>query len=197
MKIIFCLLSTMLLSAPVAFAAKTVAKTTTTSDHQYNFRFGAISLLAGAINVNMDFAIAPEWTVGPELMYWHYKIDPDPIFTSKYDVTTSSLGIRANWFKNGNYTDGLYLGPSLRYVNIKLTTADSIGEVSGTASGLFAECLVGYGWFWSSFNQMLGAGFSSGVGTTKISVTDSSGRVTEVSSVFSGLALEYTLGWTF
>ena len=125
-------------------------------------------------------------------------MDSNSSFTSNYDISAYAFGARANWFKNGNYSDGLYVGPSLRYVNAQLSTTDVLGTTTGSASAIFVGCLVGYGWFWNSFNMMLGGGFTQGLGDTKITITDSSGNKTDVSTAASGgLALEYTLGWTF
>src|SRR4051812_13712918 len=111
------------------------------STNSMNFRFSPLGLLIGAINISMDFPIDPNWTVGPTLSYWHFKLSSDAGFKSDYDITAFGGGARANWFKNGNFTDGLYVGPSVQYTNVKLTTTDAGGDVSGTASGLFAGCL--------------------------------------------------------
>src|SRR5579871_4675339 len=80
----------------------------------YNFRFSPIGLLAGEASVNFDIRIDPNWTLGPEITYWHYKVSADSsIFSEDYEITATGIGARANWFKNGAYTDGLYVGPSL------------------------------------------------------------------------------------
>jgi hypothetical protein len=163
----------------------------------YNFRFSPIGLLVGAITVNYDIAISDSWTLGPELEYWHFSLSEDSDFLSDYSVTAYAVGARANWFMNGKYTDGLYVGPRIDYVNIKLTTTDFTGDVTGTASTIVAGCLVGYGWFWNSFNQMLGIGASVGLGSTSVNITDSSGTSSSVSTSVAGLIGEYSLGWTF
>ncbi|WP_413289766.1 hypothetical protein [Bdellovibrio sp. HCB337] len=164
----------------------------------YNFRFSPIGLLVGSIGVDLSKAITPEWTVGPELNYWKFSLSStDAAYTSDYDISSSKIGVRANWYKNGVYTDGLYVGPSISYASAKVTTTDALGEVTGEASGLFLGCLVGYGWFWDSFNMTLAGGAQTGLGDTKVKVTDSSGETTDVSSLSAGVALEYNLGWTF
>lgn len=56
--------------------------------------------------------------------------------------------------------------------------------------------LVGYGWFWDSFNMMLGGGAAVPFGESKVEVTDPNGVKTE-KDVRSGLAIEFSLGWTF
>ena len=162
-----------------------------------NFRFSPIGLIVGSVDVGLDFAVAPQWTVGPQVNYWHRHVGASSGFTSDWDVKAYGVGARANWFKNGVYTDGLYVGPSLMYASVKVTNDDSFGTTTGTASGLFAGGLVGYGWYWSSFNMMLGGGFTVGLGDTKVTVTSSNGTKTDVSTSIAGLALEYSLGWTF
>jgi hypothetical protein len=165
---------------------------------RYNFRISPIGLLVGAVGFDFDIQVAPDWTIGPHATYWHYRLESNTsYFTDKYDVRAFGFGVRANWFKNGAYTDGLYIGPSLFFASTKVTNNDAFGEWSGTSSGLFATGLVGYGWFWENFNIMLGGGATFGLGDTKVTVMDSSGQSTEVSSDIAGLALEFSLGWTF
>lgn len=168
------------------------------SSNTMNLRFSPLGLVVGAIGIQLDFKIHSEWTLGPALSYWHVKLDSDPaLFTSQYDVTASTFGARANWFKNGVYTDGLYVGPALEYASVKVKTNDSISTVSATGTALMLSGLVGYGWFWESFNMMLGGGLGVALGGADVEVTDSSGSKTKVKSPASGLALEYSLGWTF
>jgi hypothetical protein len=165
---------------------------------RFDFRFSPIGLIVGSFDVYVDVAIAPEWTIGPALQYWHFSINSGSDFTSSFDITAYALGVRANWFQNGVYTDGLYIGPSVKYANVTLKTSDSNGSVSGSVSGVLVGALIGYGWFWNSFNMMLGAGANLGVGNSNnVTVTGSSGNTTTTSTSLSGLDLEFSLGWTF
>lgn len=188
-------------AAPVAPVAPEAAapKMSYGSSPEYNFRFSPIGLIVGSINIDFDMAVAPDWTVGPTVSYWRSSVSSDSTtFSEKFDVTAYGIGARANWFKNGNFTDGLYVGPSLSYANVKISTKDLSGDsVTGSASVMLASCLVGYGWFWDSFNMMLGGGASFGLGDTKVKVETSTGSSTEVSSSIAGVAIEYSLGWTF
>lgn len=81
--------------------------------------------------------------------------------------------------------------------SFNMSSTNASGTSSGQASGFFLSCLAGYGWFWSSFNQMLGAGLAMGLGDTTISVTNSSGQKESVSVWGAGFTVEYSLGWTF
>jgi Protein of unknown function (DUF3575) len=162
-----------------------------------DFRFRPIGLLVGAIGLDYDIALSENWTLGPEIQYWHLRSNEASDFTSKYDIIAWGIGARANWFANGKFTDGLYVGPSLGYANFKVTTTDSNGDVSGSSSAMLAGCLVGYGWFWDSFNQMLGGGVNIALGSASVNIMDASGNSTSVSTSIAGLAIEYSLGWTF
>jgi hypothetical protein len=165
---------------------------------KYNFRFSPVGLIVGSINVNMDFKISDEWTIGPQLEYWHFTLGSDDVLlTSDYNITAIGGGIRANWFPNGVYTSGLYVGPSVSYTSVKLTTSDKYGSVTGSVGAPLVSCLVGYAWFWSSFNIMLGGGLSTSIGETQVKVTDSSGTTVSVSDNLTGLDIEFSLGWTF
>ena len=168
------------------------------ASNQYDFRFSPLGLVVGSINLDFDIAITPDWTIGPALQYWHLKINSGSDFTSSFDITAYAAGVRANWFYNGVFTDGLYVGPSAKYANVTLNTTNSSGSVSGNINGFLAGCLVGYGWFWDSFNIMLGAGANIGIGNSgNITVTGSSGNQTTTSTSLSGIDLEFSLGWAF
>jgi hypothetical protein len=163
-----------------------------------NFRFDPLGLIIGMVGVNLDFVVAPEWTVGPQVGYWHLKISESGTFVNNdISLTAYTAGARANWFANGVFTDGLYVGPSARYYNVKATGSDSTGTVTGSASGLMAGCLVGYGWFWDSFNMMLGAGGNLALGNNDVEVKHSNGTEETKASGAAGLSLEWSLGWTF
>lgn len=189
-RVLLCVISLMFASS--TFAAEKAA-------NEWNFRFSPIGFLVGSVGVDLSKAITPEWTIGPELqvMKLSLPVSDGSVYTSDYEISSSRIGVRANWYKNGNFTDGLYVGPSLAYFAAKVTTTDSFGTVTGEASGMLLGCVIGYGWFWDSFNMTLAGGATAGLGDTKITVTDSSGEVTDVSSAGAGLALEYNLGWTF
>ncbi len=165
---------------------------------EYNFRFSPVGLIVGAIGIDFDIKVSDDWTVGPDVAYWHFVYGSGGTYKNNYDLLAYAFGVRANWFNNGAYTDGLYIGPSLKYVNARISVTDDAGNnLSGTLSGALAECLVGYGWFWSSFNMMLGGGLSSLIGSTNITLTNPSGTVNTVNPPLAGLSLEFSLGWTF
>lgn len=166
------------------------------SEDNFNFRFNPVFLLVGMVDLNLDYKIHPNWTLGPEVSYWNYK---DTHTEGYYDMRLIrySVGARANWFKSGVYNSSFYIAPALNYVHAKAKTLDTSTPAEGTAEGLVATAIFGYSWFWDSFNMMLGGGLNVTVGDGKVKVTDSSGRTTESRLDGYGLAFEYSLGWTF
>jgi hypothetical protein len=166
----------------------------------FNFRVSPIHLVTAFINLNLDVTIMPNWTLGPTYGYWTYKSKSLASRTSNtsYDVKYMTFGARTNWFLNGVYKSGLYVGSFLNFVNAKVAVSGSvlgIGETTSNNLGVMA----GYGWYGTSFNQMVGAGLSTNLGNTRVSVVDAAGSsIDEVEgSNFSGFAVEYTVGWTF
>lgn len=117
-------------------------------------------------------------------------------------ITTSKLSRSADartGIANGVYTDGLYVSPQFAFSNAKVSATDSLGNsAEGEASSLIVSGLVGYGWFWDSFNIHLGGGLGLPVGASKVKVKNSDGTEESVDFSRTGrLALEFNLGWTF
>ncbi len=169
---------------------------TSTESSKYNFRFSPLALILGIASATLDVVIYPDWTVGPELFYAKFKVNVSGGTGTTYDVNLASAGVRANWFKNGVYTDGLYVGPFVRYAK---TSIDASGTttITGEAAGVAIGSLVGYGWFWNSFNMMLGGGAAVAIGDSNIVVTESNGKRTEIPNRGAGFAGEFTVGWAF
>lgn len=207
MKHILCVL--LLFSFTNAASAKATKKSSKqqasysksydSSSKQYNIRAQAIHLLIGAASLSFDYKIHPEWTIGPTATYWRYSMSSDSnYFIEKYDVTYFALGVKANWFPQGVFNDGLYIAPNLSYVSAKVQTKDTAGDpVTGTGSVTMLGGLVGYAWFWENFNMMLGGGAKLGLGNTKVEVKSASGTEVSVTSPVAGFDFEFTVGWTF
>lgn len=174
-----------------------VAKRTIASPYNYDFRVNPVGLISGAIDANVDFKITEDWTVGPQGIYLHLNLSPSETFNSNYDITAYGFGARANWFYNGAFKDGFYFGPSLEYLTVDLKTSDAFGPASGTASGLMASGLIGYGWFWDGFNIMLGGGYEAVLGASGITIKDSAGNQQTITANLSGLTYELSIGWAF
>ena len=163
------------------------------SNKKFNARVSPIALLIGAGLVDFDIRVSDHWTVGPEALYWHNTLSSTGDFTS-IAFNAWEAGVRANWFLDGVFKDGIYVGPSLKYLNFQLTATDTANGLpaSGSANALLAGCLVGYGWFWDSFNMMLGGGLETTLGDAQIKATDSSGNSTNESLPISAFTLEFS-----
>ncbi len=186
------ILLTVLMSTSAAFAQSAISGT----GSKYNFRFSPIGLVVGLAGVTLDVAVCSDWTVGPELSYAKFKVNASGTNQTSFDVSLASAGVRANWFKNGVYTDGLYVGPFVRYAKTSIDASGST-TVTGEVAGVAVGSLVGYGWFWNSFNMMLGGGAAVASGSSNMVVTESNGNRTEIPNRGVGLAGEFSLGWTF
>lgn len=167
---------------------------TPTKAESTNLRFSPITPLIGALSVSADFKLSDKFTLGPEGLYWNFDF-------LGVKVNAWSVGIRGNFFGNGVFQHSWYVGSSLSYSDVKASTTSITGStVEAKGSGVALGVLGGYGWFWSSFNMMLGGGIAySGVPTSS-TVTESDGTTTDVEfrrlGGFSPL-LEFTLGWYF
>lgn len=172
------------------------------SDKTMNFRISPLGLFIGYFNVDADFKIAPEWTIGPTVSYWHFDFaDSDPGFSNQSISTTMyAIGVRANWYQAGAYNSGLYVSPIVQYETATASATDSSGNsISATASTYILSGLIGYHWFWDVFNLSLGGGFALPLTSTKVELT-SAGNTTDVNYSRTGqvgLALDFMLGAAF
>jgi hypothetical protein len=164
---------------------------------EFNIRVNAVGVIVGAVGLDFDIKVADNWTLGPQFQYWHLSLSSPNDYTSSFKVTDWSAAVRANWFHNGAYTRGLYVGPSAGYASSNISVSDSSATRTASGSGAFVGCLVGYGWFWDNFNMMLGGGAKVNFSKRTASVTNSDGSQHDVNLGLTGLDLEYTLGWTF
>lgn len=180
------------------FAAMFSSSALAVESDRMNLTLDPIGLIVGSLGMGLDFRVHPQWTVGPRLEVWNSREHARGIFTGGYRIHAYGAGVRANWFAEGVYTDGLYVSPSLNYYSIKVKATDAFSnESSASASGLSARAIAGYGWFWDSFNIMLGGGLTVFLGDSKVRVTDSSGQKEDVPLQTVTPALEFQLGWTF
>lgn len=160
-----------------------------------NIRFGPLGLAVGVVNVQMDFKLNNEWTLGPSVAFVNWE-DDDSVYTNDIEISGYSFGARANWFNNGVFTDGFYIGPALHYTSIEAKVNDGGTEFKADGSVLVASSIFGYGWFWESFNILLGGGIAIPLGDKEVTIKEN-GVETESVRITSSFAAEFTLGWTF
>lgn len=149
-----------------------------------NVRTSPLGLLAGALVIEADFPIDTHWTAGPTLFSYRFKVDDT-------SITGTSFGGRANWHKNGIFTDGLYASPQLSFVS----ASAELGSSSASVTATVLSGTVGYGWFWpEGFNMLLGGGLSLPIGTAKLKLN---GEEYDAYAGGAGIGLEWTAGWIF
>ncbi len=171
------------------------------SEKKFNFSFEPIVLLVGLVNVNLDMKLNDSWTFGPTFSYWRVSVaSGDPVYTDKLSLSVFALGARGSWYANGVFQDGWYVSPVLQYVNAKVSTISAGQDLSASVSLVELMGLVGYNWFWDSFNMRLGGGINLATGPSKVHVQSSNSTYSNdvsynPSSV--GLAFDFMIGWTF
>lgn len=205
----FLFLTTLLLTTlsgtamamPTAMTEDATPSGSTTGDSKaasINVRVSPLGLLIGYFNVDVDFKIGDQWTIGPTLSYWSFDTGSDSVFRTGR-VESKSIGARANWYQKGVFQDSLYFSPVLQFISATFTgTSRSSGaSISSSASLPVASALVGYHWFGKSFNTSLGAGLGFGLGTSKVKATDGTNTVESDISRNVGFALDFMVGIVF
>ncbi len=157
-----------------------------------NVRLDPLGPLVGSYGVDVDFPVSSSWTLGPALRYLHRK-DGD------FDVSGYGLGIRGNYWFNGNvFTQGWYFGPLLQYIGVSVEDKHDDYDLEGSANGAGLTAFFGYQWMWESFNINLGAGPALyTVNNVKVEDKDADEKRNYRGYSGAGLALEFTLGWKF
>ncbi len=163
-----------------------------------NARVSPLGLLIGYFNVDVDFKVGDQWTIGPTLSYWSLSMSPDSVFTTSR-LESKSIGARANWYNKGVFQDSLYFSPVFQLVSATFsgTSRSSGAAISASASVPVASVLVGYHWFGKSINTSLGAGVGFGLGSSKVTATDGTTSVESDISRSVGLALDFMVGIVF
>ena len=178
---------------------QTTSVTSDASTKKWNLRFSPLGLPIGYINVDVDFKIGDNWTLGPTVSYWRIDLNDTTYQGDKITLETSRFGARATWAKNGAFRSGLYFTPMIQYVSAKANAVSrsSGNTVNATTAAPLLTGLVGYQWFFGdTFNLNVGAGLAVG-GGSKIEVNDGTSKTSYDTSRSSGLALDFMLGWAF
>ena len=167
------------------------------SEDKFNVYFNPLGLAIGSLNLGVDYAVAPDWSVGAYGSYINIKYPKSGSFTADTTVKGNGVGVKGTWYASGVYTTGWYVSPQMSYQTIKVEAKNTKGDLTGDGSGTYVSALGGYGWFWDSFNMSLGAGVSVPLGKGKVEIKDSTGGSPEETTVYSTLAAEFNLGWSF
>jgi hypothetical protein len=162
----------------------------------FNLRIEPIRLFANSnFNIILDVNLNPNWTAGSEFGYKVYDVAEAGPRKSKINVKTTYVGARGTWFKNGVYSDGLYVSPLIRYADAQVSAPSDL-VVSGKSSGALLGCFFGYGWFWQNINMMLGVGPMLGQSQQSLTVSGQDGSFQIKDHLVQSVG-EYSIGWTF
>lgn len=176
-------------------------KTSYGAEKKYNFSFEPVAILVGYFDIAADFKMSETWTLGPVLTYWHTSVGSgDPTYTDNISLSEFSIGARGNWYLNGVFSDGLYISPILQLVMVKATTVSNGQNLSASLTGVSLTGLVGYQWFWNSFNMKLGGGLSLSTTPSKIHIqSNNSAYSNDVSydPTSLGFVVDFMIGWAF
>ena len=99
--------------------SRTAPISTDASSKKWNLRFSPLGLPIGYINVDFDFKIGDNWTLGPTLSYWKIDLNDTSYQGDKISLETSRFGARATWAKNGAFRSGMYFSPMVQFVSAK------------------------------------------------------------------------------
>ncbi len=176
-------------------------KTSYGAEKKYNINFEPVLALVGYVDLSMDFKISENWTLGPEISYWHTSVGSgDPTYTDNISLTAFAFGARGNWCPTGVFQDGWYLSPILEYMNVRATTTSNGQALSALVSEIAITGLGGYQWFWNSFNMRLGGGLTLATGPSKIHVQTSNSTYSndvDYNPNSLGFAVDFMIGWSF
>jgi|GEM_PF-7048074 len=152
------------------------------------------------LGMALDFKISRTWTLGPEA-------DTGYAGQTNYGGITVqnslySLGGRAHWFRQGVYNSGLFISTGARVQSVNLSEGRPDGvRATKNRTGALIDGLVGYGWFWKSFNMMVGAGYLYYLNSPELEYSydiANGGSVTASRNNFeNGAKVDFSIGWTF
>ena len=187
-KNILTLLTGLILSC-TAFSGVEPKESKDGSDHNFNLTFAPISLLVGLVQLEGEYKVSPSWTVGLDYLSWNLTI-------GNWGLKALGYGAQATWYSNGVYRSSWYLTPTIQSLSVTASYSSSISSGSATATALYGGVVGGYGWFWHSFDLNLGLSLIQGLGSTSVTVSDSSGN--KYSQTFPlSAGIEFRIGWTF
>jgi hypothetical protein len=165
-----------------------------------NLRVSALGLLIAYMNVDLEFKLSDDWSVGPTVTYWKFDYSAYGYTGGTLATTYKAFGVRANWSQAGAYRSGVYISPMIQLVTANVTGVSTFNgrTVTGEASAPIVTGIIGYQWFFGSgFNINTGLGLSLGTSATKAEATDGVTTTKIESSQTGGVALDFMLGYVF
>jgi hypothetical protein len=164
------------------------------ADNKFNLRTTPVSDAFGIVNIDLDYAVSKNITLGPTLTYFDYEVS---------DITFEStmFGVRLNYFFNEALAGGMFasFGGSFGNFDISEVNTSNSLRYSSSSSVRIYTALLGYQAMWDNFNITFGGGASY------ISLPETVLGVNEIdtfsidTSTLSGVVpnVELTMGWSF
>jgi len=173
----------------LSFAFPTVQKSET---FPYDFTFRPISLLVGVASADILVRTSETWAIGPTLGSGSFSV-------GSWSFRVIDVGGVGVWAPHGIFRDGLYLSPRIEYIAVTGGYTDSVfGNGNASVSLVGVKGLIGYGWFWDSFNIQLGGGLATTLGATTFNLTTNTGnQQTTTYPNATSVLIDFSLGWLF
>lgn len=162
----------------------------------WNVRTSPIMNLIGIYNLEVDYAITPQWTLGPLLNDFDFEY-------SDTEVDSFMYGVRANYYLDSALDGGWVASLSATYGSIDISEPGTISgvEVDYTASTSVRvyTALFSYQAMWDSFNMMFGLGATYFSLPETVFGINGVNKIPISTSFISGVLpnAEFSLGWRF
>ncbi len=155
------------------------------ADRNISIRTNPIGLLVGAINAEISYGFK-NIAVGMGGHSWDASL-------GDLDFKSSQLHARVDYWFNGSFNQGWYLGVLLGTLDIEVSNGLSSGELDTT----FTSLAGGYRWAWTSFFMDLGLQLTR-VAASEIETVDSSGNNRDTESLpNANTGIDFNIGWAF
>ena len=157
----------------------------------WNVKTNPISLLIGATNAEVNYAVHDHFTIGLGGLVWSTEI-------LDIEFTASEYHARFDYWFHESFKQGWYIGAQVSKITMDLSTKVSGVKFSGDISSTGYLGQFGYHWQWDHFNIDFGtyAGYYSF--DPNIELTDSAGNIEkETVPAFGAVGAEFFIGWAF
>jgi hypothetical protein len=182
LKLIF---STALITALLPFSAHA------NTDDNWNITTNPLGLILG-VNANLQYKIADNMTIGPDLSFVSFNID-------SVKASGLGIGITGDYYFDQAFKTGWYASAGLGYETIAVDYTDiDNNKFSARVNNFTVKGLGGYKWFWGrSFNLTLGLGLAANFPSKRDITSDDGSETKSVPLSAISLAGDASIGWTF
>lgn len=159
--------------------------------NNWNVKTNPVSLLIGATNVEVNYALWKKFSLGLGGLRWSTTI-------LDVEFTASEYHARFDFWFNDAFKQGWYIGAQISKLGMDLTTEVSGIDFTGSISSTGYLGQLGYHWQWDNFNIDFGTYFGYYDFDSEIELEDASGNIEKESvPAFGAVGAEFFLGWAF